>query len=67
MHGSKVTAFDAGGYVGAEFIKFGEFSPLHLIWWNKKQGYFVTDPGGRDFNGHQRIVSTKDIPKHAAK
>jgi hypothetical protein len=38
-----------------EFIKVGEFSKNHLIWWTRRIGYFVTDRMGFDFNGSRRI------------
>ena len=38
-----------------EFIKVGEFSKRHLIWWTKRTGYMVTDPQGFDFTGQKRI------------
>lgn len=39
----------------AEFIKHGEYSKSHLIWWAPKEGYFVTTPDGVDFQGTKRV------------
>ncbi|UPT53336.1 hypothetical protein [Synechococcus phage Ssp-JY38] len=39
----------------AEFVRHGLVSAFHLIWWAPKEGYFVTDPHGVDFNGTKRV------------
>lgn len=50
-------------YPNAEFIKQGLFSSEHLIWYDRKEGFFVTGKNGCKFGDNKPAVTQSQLDK----